>query len=70
MNSEPNLIARIAVLEHRMNNLDMEIKGIDHKLDQLLELRSKGMGAFWLASALFGTGILGLFMTLVNWMKG
>ena len=62
--------ARLAVLEHRMNSIDTEIKAIDKKLDELLQLRSKGMGAFWLASLLMGTGIFGFFMTMVNWMKG
>jgi hypothetical protein len=62
--------ARLAVLEHRVNNFDMKITAIDNKLDELLQLRSKGMGAFWLASSLFGTSILGLIITMVNWMKG
>lgn len=62
--------ARLAVLEHRVNSFDMKITAIDNKLDELLQLRSKGMGAFWLASSLFGTSILGLIITMVNWMKG
>jgi len=61
--------ARLAVLEHRANNTDMKLTAIDNKLDQLLQLRSKGAGAFWLASALFGTGILGMLVTFVHWMK-
>lgn len=62
--------ARLAVLEHRVNNLDMKLEGINNKLDELLQLRSKGMGAFWLASSLLGTSILGTIITMVNWMKG
>lgn len=41
----------------------------DTKLDSLLELRDKGLGAFWLISALIGTGLLGLVITAVGWFK-
>lgn len=39
---------------------------INEKLDSLLTLRSKGMGAFWLASLLFGTGIIGAMVKLFH----
>lgn len=47
-----------------------KIGEIDKKLDTLLELRHKGAGAFWLASAIFGTGIVSLFYTFLGWFKG
>lgn len=62
-------IARLAVLEHRVNELDSKIDAIDKKLDELLQLRSKGMGAFWLASILVGTGLFGFFTTMMSWMS-
>lgn len=34
-------------------------KEMNEKLDSLLTLRHKGVGAFWLASAVLGTGIIG-----------
>lgn len=68
---------RIAVLEVKVENLIAEQKemvsvqtSIDTKLSELLELKSKGLGAFWLASTLMGTGLLGLVVALVNWMRG
>lgn len=42
---------------------------MDRKLDELLALRNKGMGVFWLASTLVGTGILGFFYTIADWFK-
>lgn len=63
-------IARLAVLERRVDDLEKKIDGIDKKLDDLLELRSKGMGAFWLASILVGTGLFGFFTTMMSWMGG
>ncbi len=39
-------------------------KEMNAKLDSLLTLRHKGAGAFWLASALFGTSIVGLASTV------
>lgn len=68
---------RITALEIQMGHMLEEshktnIK-LDHtntKLDELLNLRSKGVGAFWLASALTGTGIIGFSLQLLDWLKG
>lgn len=56
---------RLAVLETKISKLDE----IDRKLDSLLELRAKGAGAFWLASALVGTGIISMFWAVIDWIK-
>lgn len=68
---------RITALEIQMSHmLDESHKTntkLDHtndKLDELLNLRSKGIGAFWLASALTGTGIIGFTLQLLDWLKG
>lgn len=42
---------------------------IDSKLDNLLQFRDKGMGAFWLASTIVGTGIVSGIVMLFNWIK-
>lgn len=51
---------RMAVLELEVKNLKAEVQSTNAKLDELLELKSKGMGAFWLLSILAGSGILGV----------
>jgi hypothetical protein len=72
---------RIAVLETRFEELSKKFDAhetetraenalLDHKLDSLLEIKNKGVGAFWLASALMGSGIIGLIVSFVQWMKG
>ncbi len=61
--------ARLAVLEHRVNNIDMKLSAIDNKLESLLQLKSKGMGAFWLASLIFGTSVVSLVAVMVSWIK-
>jgi len=70
MQNELMMIQRITVLEQEVKTLNVEVnelkednKKILGKLDELLELRSKGMGVFWILSGLFGTGIVGLFYT-------
>lgn len=60
---------RIAVVEHKVEKLREEVQNMDAKLDQLLELKAKGMGAFWFASLIVGTGVAGLFTTFVAWLK-
>lgn len=40
------------------------------KLDELLALRNKGAGVLWLLGGVISTGILGVIVELMNWMKG
>ncbi len=61
---------RIRALEVRVEQLSSEISDMNKKLDDLLALRDKGVGAFWLAAALFGTGIAGLGNLLISWLRG
>jgi hypothetical protein len=81
MPTTSNLNERIASLETKVelhkksidedyHNLKRSIEEANVKLDSLLELKHKGAGAFWLASAIFGTGIVSLFYTLLSWVKG
>jgi len=60
---------RIAVLEVRMAKVEDQQQQILNKLDELLLFRAKGVGAFWLASALLGTGIVGTVVTVLEWIK-
>ena len=55
--------------DHKINTTH-QFDELKDKLDELLTLRNKGIGAFWLASSLIGTGIVGLFFQLLHWFKG
>jgi len=57
---------RIAALEIQVSEVQRVQREINNKLDELLGLRNKGIGAFWLASALLGTGIVGFLGVLVR----
>lgn len=59
---------RLAVLETEMRQTKKQLESMDSKLDDLLALRHKGVGAFWLASALTGTGIIGALSLLWDWL--
>lgn len=60
---------RIAVLETQVASLNTQVGDMNAKLDSLLALRNKGVGAFWLASALTGTGIIGALSLLWDWLN-
>lgn len=47
---------RLAILEVEMNQVKSELSTANEKLDDLLALRNKGAGAFWLATLLAGVG--------------
>lgn len=49
---------RLAVLEIKHDILAKEVTDMSGKLDQLLELKSKGMGAVWLIGLLIGGGAM------------
>lgn len=61
---------RLALLEYKDELRERTLTAMDTKLDELLALRQKGMGAFWLASSILGTGIIGAIALVINWFKG
>lgn len=61
---------RIAVAEEKIRQMEKKLDQIDEKLDDLLGLRHKGAGAFWLASSLVGTGIVTVVLQFFHWFKG
>lgn len=60
---------RIAILETKFDQMEEHIQDISKKLDTLLELKSKGLGAFWLVGLIFGSGVLGLIMAAMSFFK-
>lgn len=59
-----------AAMTLHMADTEKRQENMDGKLDDLLGLRNKGVGAFWLASALAGTGIIGAILSFFDWWKG
>ena len=55
-------IERLARLEERVSVLEDKVDSMNDKLDQLLTLKYKGAGAFWLMSILFGSGIAAVIL--------
>lgn len=60
-----DLAERVAVLETKLDDL----KEIKDKLDELLHLKSQGMGALTLVGMILGSGVIGLVLTLMNFFK-
>lgn len=60
---------RVASLEAIIIRVEEDQKEIKDKLDVLLALRHKGAGVFWVASMLFGTGILGAVSIITSWFR-
>lgn len=68
-NSGTTQAERIAALEVRVLDLLATNQEANQKLDDLLAMRNKGIGAFWLASTLLGTGIVGFIVQLISWWR-
>ena len=60
---------RITALEVQVSILVSEQQRTNQKLNELLALRNKGAGAFWLATTLFGTSIIGIITVVGSWFK-
>lgn len=60
---------RIAILETKLARVEEQHEQMLDKLNQLLELKFKGAGAFWLAAALLGTGIVSTVTSFLHWIK-
>ena len=72
--TELERLARLEVLVEGLTR-DQEQAARDRhetnkKLDELLALRHKGVGALWLASSLVGTSIVGTVIMLIDWLRG
>lgn len=61
-------VERIASMEVRIGQLEEKVDKMNDKLDNILALKHKGQGAFWLASGLFGTGIAAFFIQIMQWL--
>jgi len=66
----PTAVERIATLEAENKELKKNQEVILEKLDLLLGLRHKGIGAFWVISALTGTGLIGFVFSVISWIRG
>lgn len=71
MNTPTNVTQaeRIAALEVRVSEMQKTQEETNSKLDDLLAMRNKGIGAFWLASTLLGTGIVGFVVQFIDWWR-
>lgn len=55
--------------DHKQKTTE-EFDKVNHKLDDLLALKHKGMGAFWLAASVVGSSIWGLVITFFTYIRG
>lgn len=60
---------RITALEVQVAALREELRQNNTNLQELLALRNKGAGIFWLMSVLFGAAMVGWFSLAVSWLK-
>lgn len=66
---EVEVIALKESIENHKRETAKSLSDIDTKLDELLALRNKGAGAFWLISCLVGTGIIGMIVQFTSWVR-
>lgn len=66
----PTVLERLATLEAKQKGYDENQKQVIEKLDELLGLRNRGIGAFWVVSAITGTGMIGIAYSVLEWLKG
>lgn len=65
-----SLEVQVKYMSESQSKLLSEQHDTNEKLDDLLALRNKGAGAFWLATTLAGIGAVGIFMQFMEWLGG
>lgn len=68
--TEETMEVRIALLEAGLGRLITEMEARDKKIDELLTLKNKGMGALWFVSLIIGSSVLSAVALLVDWIRG
>ena len=56
--------------KEKFEEVRKDLEGINSKMDDLLALRNKGAGVFWLIASLIGTGIVGGAWQVLNFLFG
>jgi hypothetical protein len=69
-NEYTQLAQRITVLEVEFEHIQTSLSGITTKLDELLTLKDKGVGAVSLVGLILGSGIIGAVMLVWNFFRG
>lgn len=67
---EVEVIALKESLEEHKKQTTEQFTDIGKKLDDLLTLRNKGAGIFWLISSLMGVGLIGGTVQFFHYMFG
>lgn len=61
---------RLAVIEVQIKSLIEEMEKRDKKIDELLALKNRGLGAIWLVTLIFGSSLIAGLATVISWFKG
>lgn len=59
---------RIGRLDERVDELSTRMGRVEDKLDQLLSLKNKGAGAFWLVGLIISSGVLTAVIEVIRWL--
>lgn len=61
---------RITALEVKVDALISELHITNKNLNDLLALRNKGAGVFWIVTTIFGASLVSLASAISAWVKG
>lgn len=61
---------KIETIDDRLLHLTQKQEAMEAKIDELLDLKNQGKGAFWFVTALMSSGIAGVAVAFIEWIKG
>lgn len=64
-----DIMVRVALVESKLERLIEDLEARDQKLDALLELKNKGMGAIWLATIICSASMVGFVTGIISWVR-
>lgn len=61
---------RVKAIEVKQDDVINTVNSVEKKLDDLLELKNKGMGAFWIVSIIMGAAFTALISIISDIFNG
>ena len=66
----PELEISHAVMNAKLESLETKVDELTATVHELLALKNKGLGAFWLASIILAAAFTGLISAVGTWIRG
>ena len=66
----PDIEVAHAVMNHKLETLEAKVDELTNSVQELIALKHKGLGAFWLASIILAGAFTAMISAVGAWFRG